>query len=45
MSNVPEHFHNAYLYQIKGYRFINPAFQGFFDSIIGEYEQHCPLIH
>ncbi|RUS20261.1 hypothetical protein BC937DRAFT_95588 [Endogone sp. FLAS-F59071] len=36
MGNVPEHFHNAYLYQRKGYRFINPAFQGFFDSIIAE---------
>ncbi|RUS25697.1 hypothetical protein BC938DRAFT_471778 [Jimgerdemannia flammicorona] len=36
MGNVPEHFHNAYLYQIKGYRFINPAFQGFFDSIIAD---------
>ncbi|OZJ06322.1 hypothetical protein BZG36_00701 [Bifiguratus adelaidae] len=36
LCNVPEHWNNAYLYNLRGYRFLNPAFQGFFESIVDE---------
>eukprot|EP01116_Phalansterium_solitarium_P010644 TRINITY_DN2568_c0_g2_i5.p1 TRINITY_DN2568_c0_g2~~TRINITY_DN2568_c0_g2_i5.p1 ORF type:complete len:330 (+),score=-83.26 TRINITY_DN2568_c0_g2_i5:104-1093(+) len=34
MLNFPENWHNAYFYQAgEGYQFINPAFQGHFNSL------------
>jgi len=34
LMNVPEHFHNALIYFVKDYMFVNPAFQGFFLGLI-----------
>ncbi|CAG8438090.1 2018_t:CDS:2 [Funneliformis mosseae] len=33
LSNVPEHFHNAYVYHMQHYTFLNPAFQAYFDCL------------
>eukprot|EP01029_Cantina_marsupialis_P028936 TRINITY_DN778209_c0_g1_i1.p1 TRINITY_DN778209_c0_g1~~TRINITY_DN778209_c0_g1_i1.p1 ORF type:complete len:366 (-),score=72.15 TRINITY_DN778209_c0_g1_i1:506-1603(-) len=32
--NIPEHFHNAALYSIKGCFFINPFFEGLFQTMV-----------
>jgi hypothetical protein len=34
--NVPEYFHNAYMYNLSGYRFLNPAFQGWFEACLSD---------
>jgi hypothetical protein len=34
LCDTPEHFHNAAIYSQKGYMFINPAFHGYFVSLL-----------
>ncbi|GBB97979.1 hypothetical protein RclHR1_03110011 [Rhizophagus clarus] len=33
LSNIPEYFHNAYVYHTQDYIFLNPAFQAYFDCL------------
>ncbi|CAB4394546.1 unnamed protein product [Rhizophagus irregularis] len=33
LSNIPENFHNAYIYHTQDYTFLNPAFQAYFDCL------------
>jgi hypothetical protein len=35
LVSVPEHVHNAWLYHYGGWRFVNPAFEGYFRAIVG----------
>jgi len=39
LCDTPEHFHNAAIYSQKGYMFINPAFHGYFVSLL------CKLLY
>ncbi|KAJ3407815.1 hypothetical protein HDV05_005249 [Chytridiales sp. JEL 0842] len=34
LVSVPEHLHNAWLYNLGGHRFINPAFEGYFRALV-----------
>ncbi|KAJ3205989.1 hypothetical protein HDU67_008518 [Dinochytrium kinnereticum] len=36
VGTVPDHFHNAWLYWGCGYRFVNPAFQGWFEAVLDD---------
>jgi hypothetical protein len=36
LMNTPEYFHNALMYWNHNFLFINPAFQGFFESLARE---------
>lgn len=36
---LPEHFHNAFLNYRKGWRFFNPAFQGWFESLLHRFQR------
>ncbi|CAG8522832.1 1137_t:CDS:2 [Acaulospora morrowiae] len=33
LSNAPEYFHNAFMYHTQNFRFLNPAYQAYFDCL------------
>ncbi len=36
LSNTPDHFHNAFIYHIRGWRYCNPGFEGFFTALVAD---------
>jgi len=36
LSNTPDQFFNAFIYQARGWRYVNPAFEGFFSAVVSD---------
>ena len=45
LLNFPEYFHNAIIYEMQGFRFINPAFQGYYRTLMGMFSEISRKIH